>query len=170
MSRVPLIEQREQASPAQIDVFDHIAASRGQMIRPFAAMLHRPELARAAADLGAVIRFQGSLTDHDRELVIVTTAVERHCDFEWESHVALARAAGVAEKTLGEVVAAAPITDDSDAALVDLVRQLCRDGTVSDEVFAVVRARLGTEGTVELATMIGYYMMLAAFMNACGAC
>jgi hypothetical protein len=27
------------------------------MIRPYAAMLHRPELARAAADLGAVVRF-----------------------------------------------------------------------------------------------------------------
>ena len=92
MPRVRMIEEREDASPSQVEAFDHIAASRGGlMIRPFATMIHRPEIASAAADLGAVIRFESTLSDHDREVVICTAAIERDCPFEWESHTPIAR-------------------------------------------------------------------------------
>jgi 4-carboxymuconolactone decarboxylase len=170
MPRVRMIEKREQASPSQLDTFDHIAASRGTMIRPFAAMLHRPEIARATADLGAVIRYQGTMSDHDRELVICATAVERGCGFEWESHSPLARAAGVSERTLEAVLAKDEVPLSSDAELVEFVRELCRTGEVNEPTFAAARARLGETGTVELAAAVGYYSMLAVFMGACDAC
>lgn len=171
MPRVRMIEQREDASADQVDVFDHIAASRGgQMIRPFAAMLHRPEIARAAADLGAVIRYRSTLSDHDREVVICATAVERRCAFEWDSHRPIAHAAGVSEATLGSISSGAPVSDEGDAVLVDFVRQLSRDGVVADSTFQAARSRLGEVGTVELAAIVGYYTMLALFMNACEAC
>lgn len=170
MARVPIIEQRGQALPDQLEAFDHIAASRGKMIRPFAAMIHRPALARAAADVGAIIRYEGLLNDHDRELVIVSTAVERSCEFEWDSHAPLAREAGVAESTLQEVKTGQSISDSSDEVLVEFVRQACRSSRVDDERFWAAEERLGREGVVELAAMIGYYSMLALFMGACEVC
>lgn len=171
LSRVQLIEQRGQASPSQVEVFDHIAASRGgKMIRPYAAMLHRPEIARAAADLGAVIRFASTISDHERELVIVTTAIERDCPFEWDSHQPIAAAAGVSAETLSAVSAGAEIGDPTDAAIVDFVRSLCRTGKVDDRAFELLRSRLGEEGVVELAAIVGYYSMMAVFMSACDAC
>lgn len=171
MPRVRMIESREDTTPSQVETFDHIAASRGgQMIRPFAAMIHRPEIARAAADLGAVIRFESTLSDHDREIVICTTAIERDCPFEWESHTPIARAAGVSEATLGQIESGAAVEDGDDAVLVDLTRESCRTGKVGDANFERARDRLGEEGTVELAAIIGYYTMLAVFMNACEAC
>jgi 4-carboxymuconolactone decarboxylase len=171
MPRVRMIEEREDTSPSQVEVFDHIAASRGgRMIRPFAAMMHRPEIARAAADLGAVIRFHSTLSDHEREVVICTTAVERDCAFEWESHTPIARKAGVPEPTLDAIRDGQAVKDADDAVLVDFARELCRTGKVGDAVFERARSRLGEEGTVELAAIIGYYTMLAVFMNACEAC
>ncbi len=171
MARVQLIEQRDQASGIQLEVFDHIAASRGgRMIRPYAAMLHRPEIARAAADLGAVIRFESTLSDHDRELAIVTTASERDCGFEWQSHQPLATAAGVSSETLDSVATGTAVLDDSDAVIVDFARSLCRSGDVDDELFRAVAARLGEPGVVELSALVGYYSMLAIFMSACDAC
>lgn len=170
MPRVRMIEEREQASPSQLETFDHIAASRGRMIRPFAAMIHRPEIARAAADLGAVIRFHSTLSDHDREVVICTTAVERNCGFEWESHAPIARSAGVSEGTLASIRGRDDVDDPDDAVLVEFARESCRTGKVSDHVFARAHARLGDEGVVELAAVVGYYSMLAVFMNACEAC
>lgn len=171
MARVQLIEQRDQASDTQLEAFDHIAASRGgRMIRPYAAMLHRPEIARAAADLGAVIRFESTLSDHDRELAIVTTASERDCGFEWQSHQPLATAAGVSPDTLDSVAAGTAVLDDSDAVIVDFARSLCRSGAVDDELFRAAAARLGEPGVVELSALIGYYSMLAIFMSACDAC
>jgi 4-carboxymuconolactone decarboxylase len=168
--RVRMIEERKDATPAQLETFDHIAASRGKMIRPFAAMLHRPEIARAAADLGAVIRFHSTLSDHDRELVICTAAVERDCAFEWDSHSPLARAAGVSEETLVSLWDGSPVTDETDAVMAEFTRELCRSGTVADDTFARARDRLGEEGVVELAAVVGYYSMLAVFMSACEAC
>lgn len=171
MPRVRLIEERSQASPTQLDVFDHIAASRGgQMIRPYAAMLHRPEIARAAADLGAVIRFQSNLSDHDRELVIVTTAAERDCEFEWVSHHPLAVAAGVAEATLDAVAVDSDVADEHDAVIVEFVRGLCRAGRVEDGAFRALIGEFGEEGTVEVAAVVGYYSMMAVFMSACDLC
>jgi 4-carboxymuconolactone decarboxylase len=166
-----MIESREDTIPSQVEAFDHIAASRGgQMIRPFAAMIHRPEIARAAADLGAVIRFQSTLSDHDREVVICTTVAERDCPFEWGSHLPIARSAGVSEDTLAAIETGATVEDPADAALVDFTRESCRTGKVGDDTFERARDRLGEEGTVELAAIIGYYTMLAVFMNACEAC
>ena len=171
MPRVRMIEEREDASQSQVDAFDHIAASRGgQMIRPFAAMIHRPEIARAAADLGAVIRFNSTLSDHDRELVICTTAVERDCAFEWDSHGPIARSAGVSEATLDSIRTGATVEDRDDAVFVEFARETCRTGKVGDAVFERALTRLGEEGTVELAAIVGYYTMLAVFMNACEAC
>jgi len=170
MPRVRMIEERDDVSPSQLETFDHIVASRGKMIRPFAAMLHRPEIARAAADLGAVLRYQSTLPDHDRELVICTTAIEGDCPFEWDSHYPTARAAGVSEDTLESIRAREDVSDQDDAVFVDFARELSRSGEVSDGTFETARARLGEEGTVELAALVGYYTMLAVFMNACEVC
>ncbi|MDP9144483.1 MAG: carboxymuconolactone decarboxylase family protein [Actinomycetota bacterium] len=170
MPRVRMIEVREDASASQQETFDHIAASRGTMIRPFAAMLHRPEIARAAADLGAVIRYQSTLSDHDRELVICTTAIERDCAFEWDSHSPIARSVGVSESTLDAIRTGGEVDEADDAVFVDFSRELSRDGKVTTLTFDQAMARLGEEGTVELAAIVGYYTMLAVFMNACDAC
>jgi 4-carboxymuconolactone decarboxylase len=171
MPRVRMIEQREDTAPDQVEVFDHIAASRGgQMIRPFAAMLHRPEIARAAADLGAVIRYGSTLSDHDREVVICATAVERDCPFEWESHSPIARSVGVSDATLTSIEADEAVDHVDDALLVDFVRELSREGRVSDPTYQSAHSRFGEAGTVELAAIIGYYTMLALFMNAVEAC
>ena len=171
MARVRLIESREDATPEQVDAFDHIAASRGgRMLRPYAAMLHRPEIARATADLGAAIRFTSLLCDHDRELVILTTAVERGCDFERDAHRPLAVTAGVDENTLAALDIGAPITDSRDSALVEFVRSLCRDGAVDDATHESVDGLLGEELTVETAAVVGFYSMLATFMGAFELC
>jgi 4-carboxymuconolactone decarboxylase len=171
LTRVRLIEERDQASPSQLDVFDHIAASRGgQMIRPYAAMLHRPELARAAADLGAVIRFQSGLSDHNRELAIVATAVERDCEFERNSHRPLAVEAGVGDATLAAVEERGPVADPDDAMIVEFVRAVCHSNAVNDGIGDEMTTRFGEEGFVELSVLVGYYSMMAVFMKACDAC
>ena len=164
MSRVQLIEQRDQASGTQLEAFDHIAATRGgRMVRPYAAMLHRPEIAIAAADLGAVIRFESTLTDHDREQIAPPS-------FREGPHRPLAAASGVSEQTLDSVAAASSVVESADAVIVDFVRSLCRSGKVDDLMFQGAVARLGEPGAVELAALVGYYSMLAIFMSACDVC
>lgn len=171
MSRVRLIDTRSETTDTQVEVFDHIASSRGgRMLRPYAAMLHRPEIARITADLGSVIRFSSRLSDRDRELVIATTAIERGCRFEWDAHHPLAVEAGVAASTMEAVEAGTAVTDQRDSHLVEFVRSLCRTGAVDDARFGAVSELLSEEETVELAAVVGFYSMLAVFMNAFDIC
>lgn len=168
--RIPLIESREQAELSQVEAFDHIVSSRGRMLRPYAVLMHRPEIARAAADLGAVIRFSSTLSDSDRELVIVTAAIERDCAFEWDAHRPLAAEAGVSEETLEAVAGGDEVGDERDAAIVAYARALARTGKVDDATFDGATALLGEGGVVEATAIVGYYTMLAMVMNAVEAC
>ncbi|HEX6147964.1 MAG TPA: carboxymuconolactone decarboxylase family protein, partial [Acidimicrobiia bacterium] len=117
-----------------------------------------------------VIRYGSTLSDHDREVVICATAVERVCPFEWESHSPIARSVGVSDATLSSIEGDETVEDADDALLVDFVRELSREGRVSEPTFRSAHSRFGEAGTVELAAIIGYYTMLALFMNAVEAC
>ena len=165
MTRLPLLTDREDLDDAQQAVFDWIVGSRGRMLRPFEVLLHAPGMARPAAELGHQIRYEGALSDHDRELAILTTAVARSCDFEWETHAPLARAAGVAETTLAALRDGQDPVSAPDDVIVGFVRELCAGARVSDATYNAATERLGTAGVVELSTLAGYYTMLAGVIN-----
>ena len=168
MARVPLLGRRDGLSRPQQSVFDLIVESRGKMIRPFEVLLHVPEMARPAAELGHQIRYEGSLSDHDRELAIITAAMAHDCGFEWDSHVGLARAAGVSEETIAALRDGSEV-GSPDGVIVRFVFELCRASTVSDATWGSAQDRLGPSGVVELSTLVGYYTLLAFVMNAAGA-
>lgn len=168
MARLRLLTDRHGLSEAQQAVFDWIVESRGQMLRPFEVLLHRPEMARPAAELGHQIRYEGSLSDHDRELAIITVAQAHSCGFEWDTHIGLARTAGVSEATIAALEDGDAVGSPDDV-IVGFVRELCAASTVSDSAHAAAEDRLGAAGTVELSTLVGYYTLLAFVMNAAGA-
>ena len=165
MSRVPLLAEREGLSEAQQTVFDWIVESRGTMIRPYEVMLHVPEMARPAAELGHQIRYEGGLSDHDRELAILAAATAHSCPFEWDSHVGLARSAGVSEATIDALRDGDGSVGSPDDVIVRFVREMCATARVSDTAYAAASERLGTAGVVELTTLAGYYTMLAFVIN-----
>jgi len=170
MSRIPLITSKDGLSVEQRAVFDSVVESRGQMLRPFEVLLHKPAIAAHAGALGATIRFDSELADLDRELLILATAFEHECLFEWDTHVEVARAAGMSEATIMAVREEQSDLGKRETSLLVFARELCRTSTVSDGTFAEAHELLGTSGLVEATATIGYYTMLAYAMNACGAC
>ena len=83
MARIPVIASKAEVPAGHGHVWDQIASSRGKVVGPFSVLLHRPELARRTAELGAYIRFESVLTPVDRELAIIALAREMDCQFEW---------------------------------------------------------------------------------------
>jgi 4-carboxymuconolactone decarboxylase len=169
---VELIRDRGQAlSDEQRETFDWVVASRGQMIPPFQVLLHSPGIAREVAELGAKVRFESSLSDHDRELVIITAARIHSCAFEWESHLPLAREAGVREEAIAAIEAGdSSALTETEELLTGFVRELCAESTVGAERFQSAHRYLGEVGVVELCATIGYYTLLAMVIGACDAC
>ena len=170
VARIPLITERDGLDADRLEIFDRVVESRGQMIRPFEVLLHLPGMARPAAELGHQIRYAGTLSDHDRELAVLATARANNCAFEWDSHVSLAVAAGVRDEVMAVLNGSDGELTAGEATIVDFVRGLDASGTVADEIYAVAVEALGVAGVIELATLVGYYTMLAFVMNVAGAC
>jgi 4-carboxymuconolactone decarboxylase len=167
MARIPMIASKDDVPAGHGHVWDQIASSRGRVVGPFSVLLHRPELARRTAELGAYIRFESVLTPADRELAIIALAREMDCQFEWAYHVIEARKVGVREDAITAIRdARSDALTPEEALIVRYVSALFRRHRVDQATFDGVRARLGVEGLVELTATAGYYGMLACTLNA----
>jgi 4-carboxymuconolactone decarboxylase len=144
-----------------------IAGPRKGVFGPFIALLRSPQLMDRVGKLGEYLRFGSTLEARVRELV--TCAVARHVgnQFEWLLHADLALKAGVSAQAieslrLGRRVA--PLQDDEQVAL-DFTLELLRNNGVGDASYEAAKACFGEPGTVELTTMVGYFVMVCWVIN-----
>ncbi len=171
MDRIPLLTSKDGLSEQQQQVFDWVVESRGKMLRPYEVLLHTPGLAQPAAELGHQIRYEGQLSGHDRELAIITAAKVHDCAFEWDSHVGLAREAGVSETAISYLESGAGELTAGEDVIVGFVRELCESSDVSDSRFSAAADALGGSGpVVELSALVGYYTFLGYVMKVANAC
>lgn len=170
MARIELIDRKDGLAPGQARLFDWIVGSRGELVRPFQVLLHAPEQAEHIARLGHVVRFESGLDGADRELAILATGRAHGCDYVWDTHVALARREGTSPEAIayldGDTGGLAP----REAAILDMVRELCSGSSLSASTFARVESHLGTKGVVDLSVLVGYYTMLGYAMASFDVC
>ena len=100
MARLPSITSKDQVAAKDRDTFDSIVASRGAVQGPFTMFLHSPEVAGRVADLGAYVRFEGSLDMKVRVLAAMTVAREFEAMYVWGAQTGGARRLGVPEETI----------------------------------------------------------------------
>jgi 4-carboxymuconolactone decarboxylase len=168
MPRIPLVSAANMTD-AQRRVHNAMMSGprRSPPVGPLAAAMHRPELAEKWSDLGLVLRFNSSFEPRLREFVILLTGRFWDCQFEWFSHEAEARKAGLSEQTIetlrqgGSTFAAA-----DEQAIADYAIELLRDHHASDASYRRILDAYGTAGIVELTALIGYYAMVALTLNA----
>jgi 4-carboxymuconolactone decarboxylase len=168
MARLPPITSKDQVAAKDHATFDSIVASRGAVQGPFTMFLHSPELAGRLADLGAYVRFEGSLDMRVRVLAAMTAAREFEAVYVWGAQTGGARRLGVPEETI------AAIRENhsrgippEDAEIVEFTRQLLRRHRVDEASFKKIQSRFGDDGLIQLTGAIGYYSMLAMTVNAC---
>jgi 4-carboxymuconolactone decarboxylase len=166
VTRVPALSRADLSEEAR-RVYDEIMTSRGEVDKAFQILLTSPELLRRIAHLGSYIRYESSLPAPIRECVILATARELKCRFEWASHEPQARKCGVSETTIqairnGELPSECSEAED---AVIRFVYENLRDHEITDATFGRVQGAFGIEGTAELAATVGYYSMLAGIIN-----
>ena len=168
MARLPSITGKEQVPAKDHAVFDSIVASRGAVQGPFTMFLHSHEVAGRVADLGAYVRFEGSLDMRVRVLAAMVAAREFEAMYVWGAQTGGARRLGVAEETI------AAIRDNhsrgvppEDAQIIEFTRALLRRHRVDEASFKAMQTRFGNDELVQLTTAIGYYSLLAMTVNAC---
>ena len=170
MGRIELIGRKDGLAPEQARLFDWIVESRGELVRPFQVLLHAPGQAEHIARLGHVVRFESSLDGADRELAILATGQAHGCRYVWDTHLDLARREGVSPEAVAHLDGVTGDLAAREAAILDMVDELCGSSSLSASAFARVESELGAEAVVELSILVGYYTMLGYAMAAFEVC
>jgi 4-carboxymuconolactone decarboxylase len=136
----------------------------------FPTFAQHPDLFLAWLRFGGYLLTSGKLSGHDRELLILRTAVNCESSYEWGQHVRISLAGGMKRETIDRVSAGPDAEGWSphEAALLRAADQLHEDSRISDATWATLAETLGTEQLIEATMVVGHYTMLAGALNSFG--
>ena len=167
-------------TPEQAELYHSIASGprakkrkslvdeHGNLTGPFNAFLHNPALGKHWSAIGETLRFRSKLDKRLFELAILVVAVHWRSGHEWAAHSALARAEGVSDDVIDAVKEGhRPVFVREDEQIIyDFVHELTHERHVTDSAYAEAVALIGEDQMVELVNACGYYIALAAMLNA----
>ena len=136
----------------------------------FPTFAQHPDLFRAWLRFGGYLLTSGKLSGHDRELLILRTAVNCRSSYEWGQHVRISLAGGIERETVDRVLAGpdAEGWSEHEAALLRAADELHEASRISDETWAKLAEDYDTERLIEVAIVVGHYTMLAGALNSFG--
>jgi 4-carboxymuconolactone decarboxylase len=154
-----LIVGGDRASDSSFDLTD----SEGRLHGPFNAMVLVPEIGGPLSQLGTALRFAGRLSAREREIAILAVAAAKKSSFELYAHRRVGRTIGLTDGEITALEAGGPGAsfDEREVCVHELANHLLAERTVTDELFARLRATLSDPDLVEVSTIVGYYSTLA---------
>jgi 4-carboxymuconolactone decarboxylase len=151
----------------QVKALADFSAARGQPTGPWIALLRSPELMTRTRGLSDYLRFESIVPGWLREFVILMTARQWGQNYEWNAHYAIAmdeglspdiaRAIAEGRRPEGMVV--------EEEVLYELVTELQRNHSVSDDTYERALERFGEQGVIEIVSLMGYYTMISMILN-----
>jgi 4-carboxymuconolactone decarboxylase len=166
-TRIDLITDPSQLSESGQAEFEAIEQVLGHVSGPFSILLHSPGLAQKVMEAGAHVRLKSTLEKWQRELAILAVAKEKDSDFEWASHVGVAREAGLRDEAIETVRSGGDVRQlkPDERNIISFVRELLRTNHISGELFDELLAAHDERWLVELTGTVGQYQYIAAVLG-----
>ena len=169
--RFPLLT-RQELNPRGREIFDRVVgADRTTTPRgPVGMTFLSPELVEPVQQINDALRMTGVLDTRMVEIIIAATGREMNSQYQWTVHGAAAERAGAGRAVLDAIRSDGNVSglDKRDAAAISFTREIFRNGKVRTETFAAAVDLFGQRGTVEMAALIGDYLMVTTVYNALG--
>ena len=142
----------------------------GGLRGPFNAMLYVPALGHLLQEIGAVLRYQGSLLPRMREIAIIIVAAHEKSGYEWALHAHQGRLLGLSEDELLVLARAQAgvLPDPVEESIAEAVREILDTGDLSDTTYKQIRGLLGEAALFELAVLVSHYRLLALVLRLFG--
>jgi len=168
LSRLPPLARSDLDAEGQA-VYDRwIGDKPAPKTGPPAVMMYSPKSENAFEELNGYLRYNGALSPRHTEVAILVATWEIKQQYEYSSHEPAALKFGAPQAVVDtikydrEPVGLSP----EETLIIKFGRQLLREHKLDSSLFKEAVERFGKKGTVELATVMGDYVMAGLVLTA----
>ncbi len=146
------------------------AAEQPQGGEVFGIFAYHPDLARVSLALSGHLLSGTTLTDRQREILVLRVAAVRKSRYHWVQHLFVGRDIGMTDEEMARIAFGpdAPFLEPLEAALLRAVDELIGDGVISDETWRVLADDLDTKQLMDVIFTVGAYETLAYLFRSFG--
>ncbi|CAN5166476.1 hypothetical protein BH09ACT8_BH09ACT8_09840 [soil metagenome] len=136
---------------------------RPQGVNILGTLAHHPALARAFLTFNGHLLMATTLTERQRELLVLRVAAVSKSSYEWAQHLFLARDVGLSDDEVAWIAwgADAPMWSILDAGFLRAVDELVGESSISAPTLEVLREHLDVQQILDLIYTVGCYQSLA---------
>jgi 4-carboxymuconolactone decarboxylase len=132
----------------------------------YGTLANHPALFAALGPVMAHLLVDISLSEQQRELVIIRSCARDRGAYPYRQHVSIGRRLGLTDNTLTALANAdAAMLEPSDQALVTLVDSLHRDGGLTDANWTQARAHFSVEQLFDATVTAGFYGVISFVLS-----
>ena len=149
------------------DAIQHIADRLQNPLNIHKLIAHNPALMEAYTPLRYHAVRDSSLTDRQREILILRVAHQIQSEYEWRHHVARGRAAGLADGEIERVKQGAQADGWSidERYIIACVDQILDKQQLDGDTAAGLIESIGKEGLLDAVFTVAVYIALGSLLN-----
>ena len=142
----------------------------GKPLNIFATLANHPKLLKRWLVFANHILAKNTLSERDRELLILRTGYLCASEYEWGQHVLIARGCGITDDEIQAVAAGpgAPGWSGKEAALLRAADELHGASRIADATWAALSTHLATHQLMDVVFTVGNYHVVAMALNTFG--
>jgi 4-carboxymuconolactone decarboxylase len=141
---------------------------KGQLPNIFGVLLRNMDLFEAWAGFGTYTMSGSRIDAQLREILVLRTAANLNCDYEWHHHRRLGLAVGLTEDLINNIRDGKPLASDDQKLMVCCADELAADAVLSDSTWLWMVERFGDAYTMDVIFTVGAYTALAMGLKSCG--
>ena len=165
--RMPPLARESMDELQRVAADELIAGPRKGVKGPFIPLLRSPRLLAPLHKAGEYLRFDSALSRRVSEFATLVVARQWSQQFEWSTHVPLARQAGTSPETIEALrLGHRPAAMSGEEAFVyDFIVELTTHHGVGDATYGECLERFGERGVIDLVGLIGYFGLVSMVLN-----
>lgn len=140
------------------------------VVNALKVLVRHPALMKAFSQFNRHLLYESTITERDRELVVLRVALRCGSAYEWGQHVEMSRGVGFTDDDIARVIEGPDAEGWSprDATFLNTVDELIDGHTISDTTWAALTEFTTEHERMDLVFLVGGYVTLAAAFNAFG--
>ena len=145
-----------------------VTTEGGRVIGPFNPVLFSPGIAPAFLEFQGAEAKATTLTERERQVVILCVGSVWQSGYELYAHSAAARKAGFSETTIRSLVRgdSADELDDRERTAQKFTKSLVSERRLEESLYGTASQLFGSQGLMDMTFLIGSYLCVCTILNA----